>query len=802
MASQSNDSVTDSQEPVTEDASQEDDAEPDDLVEEAKEIFKLCAERERDNRDRYIEDVKFGRLGEEHQWPEAIRRQRDEDGLPCLTINQMPTFVHQVINDTRQNKPTINVNPVDSGADRWTAQIISGGIRHIWQISNGDAVTDTAVDCSASGGFGYMRVVIEYTHDDSFDQDIKLKAVPDPLAVYGDPRSLEVDSSDWKNAFVTELIPLKEFKKEYPGAAATSFDAARLMQMGELWYQDSSVLIAEWWNREEVMREILKLSNGWIVGEDVYKEQKDMFDAAMVTVKANRQARSHKVTQRIMNGAEIIETNPWPGRFIPIIPVYGETVVIEGKRHLRSLIRDGKDPQRNFNYWRSKSSEVAATSSDNPFIGPESAFAGEYADRWDRANSEKFPFLAYPDGSTPPQREGYKGVDPAAMQEAANAANDIRSTIGMHQAALGMPSGNAKSGVAIDAEKVEGDVGTFHFTDNLSRSIRHTGNVLVDLMPHVYTPGRYLRVLGPDGVENFAQLGERPPGQSAPGPLPPTPGQAAIGAPQPIPASSPAVPGAPGAPAPVSSLPPGVAAAPTLPPAPPQGPQPNLPTATPPAQPLSSKPDFSQIYDIGVGKYDVVVTAGPGYTTKRQEAQAQMLELVSHFPQLAAIIGDLIAKNADWPEADEIQRRLQALLPPQIQALINGGQGQPQIPPQLMQQIQQGKQLIQNLSQALQKCQQELSAAKSDNSVDLMKAQTDQLKTQVDAFYAQTDRMQAQTDRGKMIIDAIQDQAQQPLGHGQQPGGQPGLPAHRYDHRMDPLYGVHLDDSNPMGVVR
>lgn len=753
------------------DESGKDDASPDDELSDAKELFKLCQDRENQNRLDYIDDVRFARLGGKEQWPQEIYSLRTGRGLPCLTVNQMPGFIHQVINDCRQNKPAITVRPVDSGADRWTAQILSGLIRHVENISNADAAYDTAVDCSASGGFGYFRVAIDFTHDDSFDKEIYIHRVADPMTIYGDPYSMAVDSSDWNNSFVTELVPKKLFKKKYPDAVTSDFDGADYLGLEQPWIQGDAILTAEWWHREEVSREIVKLSNGWIIEADVYKAEKDLYDALGATVEDSRSARSFKVSQRIMSGAEILEENPWAGKYIPIIPVYGEEVVIEGKRHLRSMIRDGKDPQRNYNYWRSKASESAAMQTKSQWVGPYDAFTGDLSDRWDTVNEVNHAYLPY-SGQVPPQKVMPGGPDAPSLQEASSANNDIMSTIGIYNPGRGAPS-NEISGKAINARKVESDTGTFHFTDNLSRGIRHLGVTLVDLIPHVYTPGRIIRVLGQDGSENHVSLGTLSP-QAPAGPQAPVaqPGMPAM--------PQPAMPGqAPQMPMQGGGIPQPVAT------------PPQIPQQTP--GPQEGQPDYARIYDLALGKYDVVVAAGPGYQTRRQEASDQMMQMVQAFPQLASIIGDLIAKNQDWPGADEIERRLKKMLPPQLQ---DEGDGQ-NIPPQLMQQMQQGKDLIQKLSQALQACQQELQKAQSDQSIDMMKANNERLAIAVEQYEAQIKAYDAQTKRGAAVVDAIHDHMHATQPQPSAPStGVPGMP--QVSARAS-IHPVPIAAQNPFG---
>jgi hypothetical protein len=156
----------------------------DDILKEAQEAFELCAEHESDNRKDYEDDIRFALL--EEQWPEKVRREREIDGRPCLTANLLAPMVRQVVNEARQNKPGITVHPADDKADAETAEILNGIIRNIEQSSNAEVAYDTALECAVAGGFGYFRINTAYTTDDTFDQDIVIERIANPLSVYGD----------------------------------------------------------------------------------------------------------------------------------------------------------------------------------------------------------------------------------------------------------------------------------------------------------------------------------------------------------------------------------------------------------------------------------------------------------------------------------------------------------------------------------------------------------------------------------------------------------------------------------------
>lgn len=472
---------------------------------EALSDFQLCQDHEQHNREEALDDLKFARLGK--QWPDEVVTKRQAEGRPCMTFNRMVTFIRSVVNDGRINKPAIKVHPADDKADVQTAEIINGIIRNIEYDSAADVAYDTGLDFAASCGIGYWRVALEYAHDDTFDMDIRIQRIANPFTVYGDYASTEADSSDWNRAFVVDKMPREAFKRKYKNSEPIDWESDAYSGMPDEWREGNEVLVAEYWRRKEVPRTICLMSNGIVVEKEwlaspvpdmVGVTQADIFDAQGVTVQDERETRSYKVTQYLMTGVEILQETEWAGCFIPIVPIYGEEVNVEGKRYFRSLIRDAKDAQRNFNYWRTTSTELVALAPKAPFIGKVGQFDTDQ-DKWMRANVDTLPFLEYddPDGSGPPQRQPFAGVPAGALQEALNASDDMKAVIGIYDAGLGARS-NETSGVAISARKAESDTSTFHFIDNQARAIAHTGRIILELIPKVYNRPRIMRVMGMD----------------------------------------------------------------------------------------------------------------------------------------------------------------------------------------------------------------------------------------------------------------------------------------------------------------
>jgi hypothetical protein len=75
---------------------------------------------------------------------------------------------------------------------------------------------------------------------------------------------------------------------------------------------------------------------------------------------------------------------------------------------------------------------------------------------------------------------------------------------------------------------------------------------------------------------------------------------------------------------------------------------------------------IEKIYNPSVGTYDVMVTTGPGYMTKRQEALDAMGNILQTNPQLWQVAGDLFVKNMDWPGAQEMAARFKKIIDPRV----------------------------------------------------------------------------------------------------------------------------------------
>lgn len=641
------------------------------------------------SREDELDDLRFmaGSPDNQWQWPSDVLSTRGSlqgqtiNARPCLTINKLPQHVRQVTNEQRQNRPSGKVIPADDNADIKVAEIYDGIVRHIEYMSDADVAYDTACDNQVTFGEGYIRLITEYCNEETFDQDVRIMRVRNAFSVYMDPTIQDPCGADAEWCFITQDLTKSEYEREFPDATpiSTFMDQGIGDQSISAWLNEDTIRIAEYFYYE-YKRETLHLypdnMTAW-KGGDLDKMLKATYGKPIRTRDVNRR----KVMWMKTNGIDVLDEREWPGKWIPVARVIGNEFEVEGEMYISGLVRNAKDAQRMYNYWTSQEAEMLALAPKAPFIGYGGQFEG-YENQWKTANTTNWPYLEVNPDVTDgagnmlplPQRAPPPLPQTGLIQAKMGAGEDIKSTTGQYDASLGA-QGNERSAKAIVAREKQGDVGTYHYVDNLARAIRHITRQIVDLIPKIYDTQRIARIVGLDGDVGMVKID------------------------------------------------------PTLP------------------EPVREIRDelgglIETIYNPGVGVYDVMVTTGPGYMTKRQEALDAMSMILQSNPQLWAVAGDLFIKNMDWPGAQEMAQRFKKLLDPKV--LSDGDES-----PEMM----AAKQQIEMLTQELNRVSDIMENIQ--DSTEQQKVEIDRFKAEVDAYEAETKRIAAIQE--SMTPDQIQD---------------------------------------------
>lgn len=489
-------------------------AERDKILKLARTRYTRAMEHERENIKLAYEDLEF-MAGK--QWPEDVANERSGEGRPVLTVNQMPQFVHQVTGDIRQMKPAIKVVAVDDQADPKMADLRQGMIRYIENRSDASGIYFQAADSQVACGIGHWRIETEYADDTTFEQELRISGVDDGVSVLWDPDAKRLTREDAMFCFVPVDMTLDAFKEKYPDASLDEFEEVKTWKHYSDWKQEDTVRVAEYWVKKPKTMTLALTPDGQTIdctNDDDFDGGYTAEQKLNLCVKNGatvEKRETYEVCRYLITCADILEgPEEWAGRFIPIIPVIGEEVKIGRKLIRRGIIREAKDPQRQYNYFTSAQTEVVALQPKAPFLLTE-VNVGKYQGMWETANTKNWPYMLW----TPDAKNG--GQQPSRIPPAVSsqgiteglalANEDMRRVIGIYDASLGAKS-NETSGVAIKARQREGDTGTVVYLDNFTRAIRQTGKILIDLIPHVYDTQRTIRIMGEDGKVDLMQINQ------------------------------------------------------------------------------------------------------------------------------------------------------------------------------------------------------------------------------------------------------------------------------------------------------
>lgn len=595
------------------------------VAEEARSRLQLVIEADGGNRASAMDDIRFA-AGD--QWPIEIKMQRQLDRRPCLTINKTDTFCRSVVNNMRQQRPRMKVHPVGNGADVPLATTIQGLLRHIEVSSNADTAYDTAADSMVRMGWGYWRVLARYSDEKSFDQDLIIERIKNTFCVYFDPTSTQPDGSDAEWCIIVEPIKQKAFEMLYPGKKISDFKGLGDDLAG--YAKNDEIMLAEYFRIEYKAEELYRLSDGTSHFLSDMKEL-HLLHAQGISVVDKRMSKRRTVKWSKLSGLDELESRNWAGKYIPIIPCYGAELIEGGKCIRYGMVRNLKDPQKMYNFWRTQETEFVALAPKAPWLMAEGQDEG-HEDEWDAANVKNYSSLKYKvvygdNGELlpPPSRLSPQAVPAASVNAAMAASEDLKSVAGMFDPALGA-GGNETSGKMVGKRQQQSDLSNFHFYDNLTRSIRWTGLVLLDLIPHYYDTARTIRIIGDDGTPEATKINE----QSA----------------------------------------------------------------------------DKMLNDLTVGTYDIVMDTGPGYDTKREQASDMMMALMSSFPEIGKVAGDLIVRQMDIPGAEALADRL---------AMTNPMAGidkemPPNLDPKVKQMLSQAMGQVKHLQQQLDQLTKEKEA--------------------------------------------------------------------------------------------
>lgn len=576
------------------------------IIAEAKDRFNRCAEWESIARDRFVSDLKFAHADSEngYQWPNWMLRARATENKPCLTMNMIRQHNLQIVNEAKKNKSSVKIVGLGNGATMESANVFRGIVGHVEYQSNAQAAYSTAREFQVDAGIGWVRIVTDWAGPETFDQELFIRRIPDPLSVYTDPDCLEKDKSDANFSFVFDVLTDDEFKQNFgkysealgqnPLGAATSDSS---------WMIKDHIRVCEYFRKVPKKDTLVSFEH-----KGVRKEMRlsRMHPEMREEVIGSPGAKQRDVVDQVVEwyliaGETIIDRTTWVGKYIPLACCIGAESVIEGILDRKGHTRYMKDSQRMYNYNASASVEYGALQGKTPWIAPAKAIE-EFETMWNSANRVNHSVLPYnhvDDDGNPiqaPSRAPPPSGSPLYAEGMATAADQMMRVSGQYQAQMGM-MGNERTGRAIAERLEQSATSVYHFQDNYGEMLRFIGKQLIDLIPKVYDTRRVKMILAEDGTEMSVEID-------------PTARLAYF-------------------------------------------------------QEENHRGEvIKRVFNPQVGKYDVAADVGPAYGSKRKETVDALTLVLTQAPALTGIIGDLLLGAMDFDKAQEAAQRLKRMIPP------------------------------------------------------------------------------------------------------------------------------------------
>lgn len=622
------------------------------FLEKVKQRYKEAVDNEATNRQLWLEDMRFAHVPGS-QWPEAVRRMREMPPSPRPCL-EINVLAQHIYQITNDIRQNRPTIKV-----RPVGLNASGDVAEVFDgvIRHIDACSDsdiaTDVAVNCAVGGGFGYFRITTEYIDKSKNEQGIYCKP-----CHNPLSISLDPNAMcpVGSDAEWAIVMDEMGKEKFNATYGE-DAGKWTgdNTDSGWVTKNSVRVAEYFEKTTTSKNVMKLYNNQEITETEYWTQYQG-DIERPGILSNEIVNESKVRWWKICDKKILEGGKegmeFPSQYIPIIRVPGLISDIDGERTFKGLVRDAKDAVRTYNYQWSTFVETIALQPKVPWLVVEGQI-DEYEAEWQRANSANLPYLKYR------QTDVDGNPAPAPSRSALQMAPDgVMQGLMLASDALKMVTGQYDASLGQKSNETSGKA----ILARQREGDTATYHFIDGLSMAIRHKGRILIDMIPrvyDTQRVMQILGEDN-----------STSEVAIDPDQ--------------------------------------------------QQAVRETRDMlgatKKIYNLNVGRYDVLATVGPSYTTKRQEAVDAMAQILQGNPALFQMIGDVWVRNQDWPGADEIADRLKAMLPPQVLQAEQGEQGEQGIPPAVQQQMQQMQMQMQQMGEQLQVTQGQLQEAKTQQA--------------------------------------------------------------------------------------
>ena len=490
------------------------------ILEEAHAQFRRIVSAVRDEREQCLEDRRFYAVAGS-QWEGSLEAQYANK--PRLEVNKVHLSLMRIFSEYRNNRISVDFVPRDGVDDDGLADKVDLLYRATEQSCSSQEALDNAFEEAAAGGFGAWRLCTEYENEDD-DDDERQKIVLEPIfdadsCVFFDLGAKKKDKSDATHCFVLHPMTRESYVEEY-GEDPSTWPQDITRQEYD-WSRGDVYYVAEYYCAERVPHVVVVFEG--LDGEELRHSQEELDEDEELGPRLGalgyREVRRKKTVRRrvrklILSATSVLEDCGYiAGPNIPIVPVYGKRVVVDGIERCIGHVRLCKDVQRLKNMQVSKLAEISALgSTPKPIFTPEQ-IAGHQL-MWAEDNIKNYPYLLVnqtlsPDGTPmPPGAAGY--TQPAQIPPALGALlqltdMDMRDLLGSQE--QGEELNPNISGKAVELIQGRLDMQTFIYMSNMATAVKRCGEIWLGMAREVYIePLRKLRGTSRDGTSEVIEI--------------------------------------------------------------------------------------------------------------------------------------------------------------------------------------------------------------------------------------------------------------------------------------------------------
>jgi len=414
-------------------------------------------------------------------WDADVRAKRESNSLVCLTFNQLKQHANLIKNSFRSEEIGIDVMRTDSDGDEDISDIFEGVARGIEQSSKAANEYRKAYSMLVVAGISWLKICSEWEYD-GFDQVLRIEALDDYDSARIDPGKRP------EYGFIPKVIPLREFRKEYDVEPAYPVSMESLEGAGK-------AVIFEYYYLKSVKKMLYLLDDD----ESMYADSGDIEEVLKGRqIVKQREVESTTCYMRLCTLESFLgEEQETVFDAVPLFPVLGRRVSLDGQVHYEGAFSSSQDPQREFNLSRTIQSEVNIMAPRNAWQAEDKAVEG-YENDYTGYMYTPVALLRHRSGYPAPQLIQPRMPDVGSNQQAEFARQDIMASVGRYEATIG-EQGNEKSGTAIKARQQSGDLGSQDFKDSMVAAITRLYQVELKAIPKVYDTERMLRIVSKNG---------------------------------------------------------------------------------------------------------------------------------------------------------------------------------------------------------------------------------------------------------------------------------------------------------------